>query len=257
LLTKELASSTTNTVSPPTKSPSRLIRYVQDGKEYPSLFAEVYIEGPKSDQIGFSSWLGRAGVSVVDTPNLADFVIFTGGSDVSPHLYGQKRLPGTYVDGARDIVCQDLHRHCREHRIPMLGICRGAQFLWVMEGGSLWQDINNHEDGEHTVMYLPNQRRVKASSVHHQSCQIGNMPNLRILMTSTASTQREDDKGLRLGPSTDVEAYYLRGSGILGIQGHPEYSGYEAYSHLCIQMIRENLLDNAPLSGGYHRVPKI
>ncbi len=252
---QKLESSTISTVSPPAKSPSRRIRCVSDGLEYPNLYATAYLEGPAGDCRGFATWLGRAGVSRAETPAGADFVVFTGGSDVSPTLYNQSRLPGTYTDAERDEVCMKLYEHCRKERIPMLGICRGAQFLWVAQGGQLWQDLDNHDDGEHQVMYLPTQQKLRASSVHHQACKIGSAEGLRVLMTSTVSTRREDDTAVRHGTSTDLEAYSFKKAGILGIQGHPEYAGYEEYSYVCAKMVREHLIDYAPLAGGFHRLP--
>lgn len=255
MLIRKSENCTTSTVSPPPKNLSRRIRCVTDGLEYPNLYATAYLEGPAGDCRGFATWLGRAGVSRVDTPSEADFVIFTGGSDVSPSMYGQSRLQGTYADPARDELCDNLYKHCLSERIPMLGICRGAQFLWVAQGGQLWQDLDNHDDGEHQVMYLPTQQKLRASSVHHQACKIGNSPAMRVLMTSTVSTMREDDTAVRHGQSTDLEAYAIKGAGILGIQGHPEYAGYEEYSYVCAKMVREHLLEYAPLSGGLHRLP--
>lgn len=252
---QKLESSTTSTASPPAKNPSRRIRCVSDGLEYPNLYATAYLEGPAGDCRGFATWLGRAGVSRAETPAGADFVVFTGGSDVSPTLYNQSRLPGTYTDAERDEVCMKLYEHCRKERIPMLGICRGAQFLWVAQGGQLWQDLDNHDDGEHQVMYLPTQQKLRASSVHHQACKIGSADGMRVLMTSTVSTRREDDTAVRHGTSTDLEAYSFKKSGILGIQGHPEYAGYEEYSYVCAKMVREHLIDYAPLAGGFHRLP--
>ena len=46
--------------------------------------------------------------------------------------------------------------YASEHRIPMLGICRGMQLLNVACGGSLYQDISRTrqqlEDGLKTLM---------------------------------------------------------------------------------------------------------
>ncbi len=74
--------------------------------------------------------------------DISDGVLFTGGDDIHPRIYGRT-----------------LHEHCGElcperdamefafgeeflkTAKPFLGICRGIQFLNVIYGGDLWQDL--------------------------------------------------------------------------------------------------------------------
>ena len=72
----------------------------------------------------------------------ADLVVFGGGADISPELYGQEPLPQTYFDEDRDTHEIWAYNKCVTSKIPMFGICRGAQFLHAMNGGKLWQDVS-------------------------------------------------------------------------------------------------------------------
>ena len=74
----------------------------------------------------------------------ADLVQFCGGADVSPHLYNEERLETTYVDPERDAYEIAMFKLAFESGCAIAGICRGAQFVHVMNGGRLWQDVNNH-----------------------------------------------------------------------------------------------------------------
>lgn len=80
---------------------------------------------------------------------IADGIVFTGGSDVNPQLYSESTMEET-----NDIVDQRdeqeiwLIKHAVKNDIPFIGICRGSQILNVAEGGSLYQDIKRQLNKE-------------------------------------------------------------------------------------------------------------
>lgn len=69
-------------------------------------------------------------------------ILFTGGQDVSPAIYGEKASPlcGEICDD-RDNMERELLRLAVGNDIPSLGICRGIQFINAALGGSLYQDL--------------------------------------------------------------------------------------------------------------------
>lgn len=71
-----------------------------------------------------------------------DGVLFAGGNDLNPRLYGEKQNPLTvHVSDARDTVEATLMQWTLTDDKPLLAICRGAQLLNVISGGSLYQDL--------------------------------------------------------------------------------------------------------------------
>ncbi|MFJ9692586.1 gamma-glutamyl-gamma-aminobutyrate hydrolase family protein [Kitasatospora sp. NPDC101183] len=72
----------------------------------------------------------------------AGFVV-PGGGDVDPALYGDDPgHPSLYdVNPAQDRLDAAVLRHALDHRLPLLGICRGMQLLNVLRGGSLHVDM--------------------------------------------------------------------------------------------------------------------
>jgi putative glutamine amidotransferase len=70
-----------------------------------------------------------------------DALIISGGNDIGPDLYGGTPHPKTRVDAARDALEIRWIEHACEQELPLLGICRGAQLINVVLGGSLHQDI--------------------------------------------------------------------------------------------------------------------
>ena len=71
-----------------------------------------------------------------------DGFLFTGGQDVSPSLYGMEDATGTIVSSPeRDKEETLLLQKALEADKPILGICRGLQFINAFLGGTLWQDL--------------------------------------------------------------------------------------------------------------------
>lgn len=103
-------------------------------------------------------------------PDSVALVVFTGGSDVTPGLYGAGIHASTHSDIERDIVETDIINAAVTQGIPLAGICRGAQLLCVMAGGVLVQDITGHH-GKHEIRACyPNGEihKLLVSSDHHQ-----------------------------------------------------------------------------------------
>ena len=74
--------------------------------------------------------------------DILDGIVFSGGEDVTPAWYGESILNETvYVDTLRDRSDSLLARAALASGKPILAICRGAQLMNVMLGGSLYQDL--------------------------------------------------------------------------------------------------------------------
>ena len=114
-----------------------------------------------------------------------DAVCLSGGPDLDPDVYGAaERHPelGPTEPGL-DAFELELARAADEHRLPLLGICRGAQALNVARGGTLHQHLPGHRQTEpatattHTVRVVPGTRLaglvgsevLRVNSFHHQA----------------------------------------------------------------------------------------
>lgn len=74
--------------------------------------------------------------------SMCDGILFTGGHDVSPSVYGeQKRDVCGEPCAARDTMEGILLDICIQTQMPALGICRGIQFFNAYLGGTLYQDL--------------------------------------------------------------------------------------------------------------------
>jgi len=185
------------------------------------------------------------GYDPADSIKKADVVVWTGGSDVSPELYNEPKHPLTCVYPARDKWEKAAFEVANDGKKLLVGICRGAQFLNVMNGGSLWQDVNNHAiRGEHPMTYIKgsaadgmtHERIVMVNSTHHQQM----IPRLQApaFIWGKAGESTRKIAGNRLnggkgdyfklipspGHSTDAEIVYYPKTRSLCFQPHPEYN---------------------------------
>jgi len=210
----------------------------------PELYYSVYL-APDNPVEGrsFIEMFVRAFCHKADTPEEADLVVFGGGADVNPVLYDESRHYSTRPDHDRDDQDLALYKLCVEQGIPMFGVCRGAQFLHVMNGGKLFQDIDNHH-GAHSM--TDNDGTVfTVSSVHHQMC-IEN-PKMEVLGTVFGKTTRRSLNAQvhQAGKIKEVEAFFYRDTGCFGVQGHPEYQGYALFTAWCLTKMQQ-LFDHNP-----------
>ncbi len=166
-----------------------------------------------------------------DAYSLCDGILFTGGHDVSPSVYGEaKRSTCGQTCDLRDDMESYLLDKCIADDKPLFGICRGIQFINAHLGGSLYQDLlTEYECKVEHHMTPPYDRKahdveVKANtllaeiigegihsvnSYHHQAVK-DLSPNV------TAMAVSED--GL-------VEAIAVNNHRFaIGVQWHPEFS---------------------------------
>lgn len=160
-----------------------------------------------------------------------DGFLFTGGQDVQPSFYKEDLLPLTgETCPARDAMEAALLPLVLELDKPLLGICRGIQFLNAALGGTLYQDLPaqhpsavEHHQGlpydrpSHPVALVPGTPlhtllgvdALQANSLHHQGIKTL-APSLRAMATA---------------PDGLVEAVYLPGRRFVwAVQWHPEFN---------------------------------
>ena len=98
-----------------------------------------------------------------------DGLIITGGRDVDPESYGQQRHPATDEPaGPRDEWEFALLRAALRRGMPVLGICRGAQMLNVVLGGTLHQHLPDVVG--HTEHRRPAPRRAAPPTASGTRC---------------------------------------------------------------------------------------
>ncbi len=166
-----------------------------------------------------------------------DGVLLPGGVDINPALYHQRNTACEEVDDVLDSLEYKAAEQAIAESIPILGICRGFQFVNIMLGGTLIQDIsardvhtrekNSQEDKVHDSLVIKDtwihdiykKEKIHINSAHHQA--------VDVLGDNLVVSQYSED-GL-------VEAFYHKILPIYAVQWHPE--------RMCLKHARKDTED--------------
>jgi putative glutamine amidotransferase len=160
-----------------------------------------------------------------------DGVLFTGGGDIRPLVYGSQDHPmASGIDDDRDRSELDLFHFLMAAGKPFLGICRGIQLINVALGGTLYEDIRDQRPGALKHDQSRNARDYLAHSVElteasQLSCILG------ACQVKVNSLHHQGIRDLAPGlmvsayaPDGLVEAFEIPGYSFgIAVQWHPEW----------------------------------
>ena len=181
-----------------------------------------------------------------------DLIVFTGGEDVDPTLYNEKKGKFTNSNPSRDIVEKLKFDSNMFSGIPKLGICRGAQFLTVMNGGKLIQHVKGHTNTSHNIQLYSGSILVLPSD-HHQMMYPFDMDKNSYELIGWSERHLStiyldgDNKNMKLEfPFYEPEIIYYNNTNSFCVQAHPEWDcGSESSDR--ILMIMDKYLFNSKI----------
>ncbi|MEO0761228.1 MAG: gamma-glutamyl-gamma-aminobutyrate hydrolase family protein [Pseudomonadota bacterium] len=163
-----------------------------------------------------------------------DGLVIGGGDDIAADLYGARAMVDTRIDPARDAAEKALIERARPLGLPILGICRGAQMLAVVGGGTLHGDIYAHyRDARRLWTPLPAKDvtitpgtalaaitrtdRLRVNSLHHQAVdRMGE--GMRVAARDTAGVVQ----------AVECDERHADQPFLIGVQWHPEFLFYRS-----------------------------
>lgn len=185
----------------------------------------ILITGPgilRPSYCNYLDWLGCDARLITPgawVPEHFSGLLLSGGGDVDPELYGGDPSECEGVDPERDEMEMRLLGLAVDRRVPVLGICRGAQVLNVFLGGKLFGHICGHSalggDRRHNITLVRGTRlmdmfgvdSLEVNSAHHQAI-------------------KDLGRGLVISAKAEdgvIEAVELPGEHfVMGVQWHPE-----------------------------------
>jgi hypothetical protein len=154
-------------------------------------------------------------------------VVFWGGTDISPSLYGEK--PNNYCEAGnlpskRDQMELSIMREAWLNDIGIIGVCRGAQLLCAFAGGKLLQHVPAHQFTHHFIMFRG--VSMKANADHHQMMV---PPDDAIILGYSENNLskgffNQDNQYQEYPPGfKEPEVVYFPAYRGIGIQPHPEW----------------------------------
>lgn len=149
-------------------------------------------------------------------------LILWGGNDIHPSIYEEDphKLAGPY-DVGRDVSEIQAVTEAIAAGTPIIGVCRGAQLLCAINGGTLWQHSLGHTNNSH-ALYGPNGIICdQAAADHHQIMRpIG---KYEVLAWGEGPTYVYSASGATHVLASNPEVVWWPDTKCLGIQPHPEW----------------------------------
>ncbi len=186
--------------------------------------------------------------AVDETLDALDGLLFTGGPDIDPSLYGAKPHPETTrIRPQRDRAESPLLRAALDQDVPVLAVCRGMEMLNVVRGGTLEQHLPDVTTGvEHKVAsntYVTHEVSIKPDSIlggllgesadvpsrHHQAPDVVGDGLVEVAWAPDDTIEGIEDPSKRFA---------------VGVLWHPEEGGDPALFAALVEAAREN--GNAP-----------
>ena len=182
----------------------------------------------------------------VRDPETFKLILFTGGEDVSPKLYGETS-PKNFCrnNPNRDRKEKLIFKRAIRNKIKMTGICRGAQFLNVMAGGKLVHHFEGHASlGTHGLACSKNDKIIQVNSLHHQMIIPPSDGYIIAWSPNKLSEYYLGDKDLAMRwPGPEVEGIYLPKIRACAVQGHPEMMPKESEGFVFYRQMVADFLD--------------
>lgn len=187
---------------------------------------DVYVI-PGFMETSIQSLFSERDYRVVSSPDEANILVWTGGADINPELYGSPKHPMTSYSDRRDKAEVALYDRFRSSDYLKVGICRGHQLLGAMNGAKLFQHVNNH-GRQHDAFYTDEDGRTSihlVSSAHHQMIDLARSisPFEVWLVSNEASLRELSAPSESFMGYDDPESIFWPETNSLGFQGHPEF----------------------------------
>jgi putative glutamine amidotransferase len=152
-------------------------------------------------------------------------LVIGGGDDLSIELYGGRLVPESTFDRRRDELEMKLLAEAEERRLPILGVCRGAQLINVVRGGNLHQDIFAiYPNARRLYTPLP-RKRIRIRPGSRLAAIKGTEPSVvNALHSQSVDRLGRDLCAVAWDEADVVQAIESeRPRFVLGVQWHPEY----------------------------------
>lgn len=182
-----------------------------------------------------------------------DGLIVGGGDDIHPSLYGGEIVLTVRVDERRDALEREAIRSAIERGLPVLGICRGAQMLNVVHGGTLHGDLFEVYD------MAPRMRTILPRKTVHVTAgsRVGRILDCNPCRVNALHHQSVDrvGRGLQIVGRDEYGVVQALEHGtadfLVGVQWHPEFLVFDRGQ----QGLYRALIEAAREGGGHRPLP--
>lgn len=155
-----------------------------------------------------------------------DVVFFDGGADVHPAYYGEQIHEKTVANPVRDWAEHIVFKHYWRTNAVFAGICRGSQFLNVMCGGDLHQDLLSIKKAHDKIHELKIEKESSLYKVLDEDLEDTDLFDANSYHHQAVNELGEGLTPILIEPETGIIEGY-ESDRIRAVQSHPEYPDKE------------------------------
>jgi len=180
-------------------------------------------------------------------------LIIWGGGDIHPKLYGRENVASyvNFMPSHRDVIEAQLLEKAVKNKIPVIGVCRGAQLACAAAGGILIQDVRGH--GRAHTITTSDGREMITSSLHHQMMYPYKAEHELLAWAKPARSVdyvglSDEEKELipeKDGNKVEPEVVHFPEINCLAIQGHPEFMDPQCTFNLYVKELCDHYFKTA------------
>ncbi|UCD03748.1 MAG: gamma-glutamyl-gamma-aminobutyrate hydrolase family protein [Candidatus Woesearchaeota archaeon] len=181
----------------------------------------------------YINYLEKFGIKLITIPNSTknfnyyfeklyiSGVILSGGNSVRPKNYGGEEYKSDDFSEERDEIEKNMLKTSIEKNLPVLGICRGMQFINVFFNGKLISNIK--EEIESKIEHVAKTHKIKIIDevVKKELCKEANV-NSYHNQGVNSKTLSSELKPFAIAEDGIIEGIFHPKLPIAGIQWHPE-----------------------------------
>lgn len=162
-------------------------------------------------------------MSILKTP-----LILWGGIDIDPIWYGEERHPYTQQSNLKQDRREFIEAiNAVRNKIPIIGVCRGAQLLCILNKGKLHQHTVPHKNN-HSIT-TKDGHNFDAPGAHHQIMVPNEKSEYELIAWNPEETSIWTSKDTYHKEHNCPEVIWFPKTLGLAIQPHPEWCGTSSY----------------------------
>jgi putative glutamine amidotransferase len=157
-----------------------------------------------------------------------DALILSGGDDIDPSIYGgDKYAHNTKLDPKRDKFELEMLQKAYEQKLPILGICRGAQLINIFFKGNLYATILDldefliHQNSVFPIKQVEVEKDSKLHAIVQDDAIVANSIHNQAI-NKVGVELKISAKHEKIIEAIEMPNYPF----LLGVQWHPEYLIY-------------------------------
>lgn len=156
------------------------------------------------------------------TTNKIERIIISGGNSIAFDPYKKTKDSDKINMEDRNNTEADIMRYAINKNIPVLGICRGAQFINMYFGGKILRDLKNSLNGG--VKHVATKHEISVSNIIMTKIKISGQCSVNSYHNDGFTRKELSPELIDFAIAKDgiIEGFFHQSKPIMGVMWHPE-----------------------------------